>query len=106
MGASTIGAAAGFVALGPVGALAGFGAGMGKEALDLQKDAVKAQERLEQQRRDELSKEAAARRAAAAKAAKSGSRAGGSTRSAFMSSLGFGSGNTNAGLGMGTLFGN
>lgn len=104
MSASTIGTAAGFVAGGPLGALAGFQIGAGKEQLDEAKKARRSQERLENEQRDRLKGEAAAREAAAAKAATTGQRVG--RRSSFVSALGFGSGNTQAGLGSGNLFGN
>ena len=103
MSASSIGAGAGFVAGGPLGALFGFQAGLGKESLDETKKIRRAQERLEEQRRKQLSDEAANREAAAARAATSGRRVGG--RSSFVSALGFGSGNTAPGIGSGNLFG-
>ena len=106
MSASSIGAGVGFAVGGPVGALAGFQAGLGKENLDEVKKARQAQERLERERRQTLANEAAAREAAAAKAATAGQRAGRGTRASLLGSLGFGSGNTQAGLTMGNLFAN
>lgn len=106
MSASSIGAGAGFVLGGPIGALAGFQVGLGKESLDEQKKARRAQENLEAERRKNLAAEAAAREAAAAKAATAGQRAGRGARASLLGSLGFGSGNTQAGLTMGNLFAN
>lgn len=106
MSASSIGAGAGFAVAGPVGALLGFQAGLGKESLDETRKTRQAQERLEAERRRTLSAEAAAREAAAAKAATAGQRAGRGTRASLLGSLGFGSGNTQAGLTMGSLFAN
>jgi len=76
----------------------------GKAQMDAAKDARKAQEGLEGDRRRQLASEAAAREAAAARAATAGQRAG--TRTSFTQGLGFGSGNTAQGAGAGTLFGN
>lgn len=104
MSASTVGAGAGFVVGGPLGALFGFQAGMQKESLDETKKMRESQERLEAQRRKELSDQAAAREAAAARAATSGQRAG--LRGGLTDAIGFGSGNTTPGLGAGNLFGN
>lgn len=104
MAASSVGAAAGFVAGGPLGALMGYQAGLGKESLDETKKMRESQERLESQRRKELADQASAREAAAARAATSGQRVG--MRSTFQTAIGFGSGNSTPGLGAGTLFGN
>ena len=104
MSASSVGAGVGFAVGGPLGALFGFQAGLGQENLDEVKRARRAQEKLESDRRQQLTTEAAAREAAAARAATGGQRAG--TRSSFASALGFGSGNTQKGLGSGNLFGN
>ena len=66
-----------------------------------------SQKNLEETRAKQLADEAATREAARIKAEGSGRRAGGSlSASAFSAPLGFGSGNTSAGLGMGRLFGN
>ncbi len=106
MSASSIGAATGFIVTGgnPLGAMAGYTAGMAKESFDATKNARRAQEQLESQRRKQLADEAAAREAAAARAATSGRRVGG--RSSFASAVGFGSGNSQPGIGSGNLFGN
>jgi hypothetical protein len=104
MSASSVGAAAGFVAGGPIGALFGFQAGMSKEALDETKKARQSAEKLEAQRRKELADQAAAREAAAARAATSGQRVG--MRAGLVDAVGFGTGNTNSGVGAGRLFGN
>jgi hypothetical protein len=104
MSASSIGAIAGTAVLPGVGTLLGFQAGLAKESLDETKKARQAQEKLEAQRRKQLDDEAAAREAAATKAAGAGSRVG--LRASFQSALGFGTGNTQQGLGAGTLFGN
>jgi len=104
MSASTVGAGAGFVAGGPLGALMGFQAGLGKESLDETKKMRESQEKLEAERRKQLSDQAAAREAAAARAASSGSRVG--LRGGLVDAIGFGSGNTTTGLGQGNLFGN
>lgn len=105
MGASSIGAAAGFVLGGPIGAGVGFIAGAQKENLDEVKKARRAQEKLEEDRRNTLRNEAAAREAAANKAATSGQRVG-MGRAGVLGSHGFGSGNSAPGLGAGSLFGN
>lgn len=82
----------------------GTSAYFGVEQMNSAADARKAQQKLEEQRRLQLAQEASARAAAATRAASAGSRVGG--RSSFIGSLGFGSGNTNPGLGAGNLFGN
>ena len=109
MSAKSIGAAVGF-ALAPFNLITtGAGAILGKNVDDA-KAARKAQEGLENQRRQELKTEADAREAAKQKAATSGQRAGkkplGVGRSSFMTGLGFGSGTNKPGIGLGTLFGN
>lgn len=83
---------------------AGTTAYFGKEQMDSAADARKKQDALEAQRKKQLADQAAARDAAAASAASSGRRAG--TRSGIVSSLGFGAGNSQQGLGAGSLFGN
>jgi hypothetical protein len=82
----------------------GFQAGMQKESLDETKKMRQSAEKLEGQRRKQLADQAAAREAAATKAASSGSRVG--LRGGLVDAVGFGSGNTTTGLGVGNLFGN
>ena len=112
MSASNIGAAAGYAAnmtIAPLTAAAGFVAGLGKENADEAAKLRKAQQKLEEQRRKELSDQASAREAARLKAEGTGATIGkrpAGTYSAFSSALGFGSGNTQQGLGTGNLFGN
>lgn len=105
MGAESIGAAAGFVVGGPIGAAVGFMAGAQKENLDEVRRARRAQENLEAERRQQLKNEADARAAAAERAKTTGQRVG---RSALVGAgpYGFGSGNSSGGLGAGNLFGN
>lgn len=78
---------------------------LGSKQLEASRRSRNAARDLENQRQIQLKSEAAAREAAAEKAAGAGSRVGGGARS-FTQALGFGSGNTGAGLGQGTLFGN
>lgn len=105
MGAETIGAAAGYAVGGPLGAYVGFSVGAQKANLDEVRNARRATERLENQRKKQLSDEAATREAAAASAATAGRRVG---RANFTGGTGFGagSGDTADGLPTGTLFGN
>lgn len=101
MGSGSIGQAASL--LNPVSAAVGLTGGLFKKNLDDAKNARRAQENLESQRRAELSDQAAAREAAKAKAATSGQRVG--TRTSFLANIGFGTGSTSQGLGSGNLFG-
>ncbi len=110
MSASSIGAAAGYAAnmtIAPITAAVGFIAGLGQENLDEAKRVKQAQLKLEEQRRKELADQAAAREAAKLKAANTGQTIGRpNSYSSFSSALGFGSGNTQQGLSVGSLFGN
>ena len=105
MSASSIGAGVGFAVGGPVGALVGYSAGSSREALVLGRDARRAQENLEAQRRKQLSDEAASREAAKTRAESSGQRVG-RGRNLLLTGFGFGSGNAQPGLGAGNIFGN
>lgn len=80
----------------------------GKSQMDAASDVRQKQEDLEGDRRRQLATEAAARDAAKARAAERGASAGQRTgaRQALTGALGFGSGNTQQGLGSGMLFGN
>ena len=78
----------------------------GEKNLQTAKEGKNQAKALEEERRVTLQKEAAAREAAQAKAATSGQRAGRGAGSIFATGFGFGSGNTQEGLGAGTLFGN
>jgi hypothetical protein len=84
---------------------AGVSAYFGKAQMDAASDARKKQDGLEAQRRKELSDQAAARQAVMDRAAGAGKRVG-RGGAAPTGTLGFGSGNTQAGLGSGSLFGN
>lgn len=106
MGADSIGAGVGFVLGGPIGAAVGYVAGAQKENLDEVKRARRAQENLEAERRKQLADEAAARAAAAERAKTTGQRVGWRQAIAGPGSYGFGSGNSQNGLGAGNLFGN
>ena len=81
----------------------GSAAYFGKEQMDAAGAAREKADKLEAQRRKQLADQAAARQAAADRAATSGSRVG--SRTELVSALGFGTGNTQAGLGAGTLTG-
>ncbi len=106
MSAETVGAATGFAVGGPIGALVGYSAGAQHKNLQEAKNARRAQETLEGDRRKALANEAAAREAAAAKAATAGQRVGRGGLVSVGTGYGFGSGNTQTGLGRGNLFGN
>lgn len=80
---------------------------LGLEGAEGGSDALKAQKRLEEERRAQLAGEAAERAATKRRAETAGSRAGaGGARSTFLGGLGFGSGNTPSAPGRGNLFGN
>ncbi len=79
---------------------------LGSRQIGDAKAARRSQQTLEDQRKKELQDEAAARDAAAERAKSAGTRVGARTRVAGRGSYGFGSGNTQDGIGMGSLFGN
>ncbi len=89
-----------------VSPLAGVVGYLGSKQIGDAKAARRSQQTLEDQRKKELQDEAAARDAAAERAKTAGQRVGARSRVTGRGSYGFGSGNTQEGLGSGSLFGN